>query len=148
MQTWIFSIITPVFSVTWSFRNHSDMLIYYECVKLLCCFNIVFWSMWYFLMNTKLKEIFSNNISLYYVFFIHLTHPSWIKVLISLKKKEKNLLIPNFWIALYIVTQNYFLNKSCSFKNFINQRNKIYHRSPKKYEAAQRFPTLIINQHI
>ncbi len=26
-QSWIFSIITPVFSVTWSFRNHSNMLI-------------------------------------------------------------------------------------------------------------------------
>ncbi len=28
MQNWIFSIITPVFSVTWSFRNHSTMLIW------------------------------------------------------------------------------------------------------------------------
>ncbi len=27
MQSWIFRIITPVFSVTWSFRNHSNMLI-------------------------------------------------------------------------------------------------------------------------
>ncbi len=27
-QSWIFSIITPVFSVTWSFRNHSNMLIW------------------------------------------------------------------------------------------------------------------------
>ncbi len=27
MQSWIFSIITPVFSVTWSFRYHSNMLI-------------------------------------------------------------------------------------------------------------------------
>jgi len=41
MQIWIFSIITSVFSVTWSFRNHSNMLIcsrnvsssyyYYQC---------------------------------------------------------------------------------------------------------------------
>jgi len=28
MRSWIFSIITPVFSVTWSFRNHSNMLIW------------------------------------------------------------------------------------------------------------------------
>ncbi len=28
MQSYIFSIITPVFSVTWSFRNHSNMLIW------------------------------------------------------------------------------------------------------------------------
>jgi len=27
-QSWIFSIITPVFSGTWSFRNHSIMLIW------------------------------------------------------------------------------------------------------------------------
>jgi len=27
-QSWIFSIITPVFSVTWSFRNHSNTLIW------------------------------------------------------------------------------------------------------------------------
>ncbi len=44
MQSWIFSIITPVFSVTRSFRNHSNMQIccsrnmscYYQC-KQLCC---------------------------------------------------------------------------------------------------------------
>ncbi len=28
MQNWIFSIITPVFSVTWSFRNHSKSFKY------------------------------------------------------------------------------------------------------------------------
>jgi len=41
MQSWNFSIITPVFSVTWSFRNHSNMLMwcsrniynYYRCKK-------------------------------------------------------------------------------------------------------------------
>ncbi len=27
MQSWIFSIITPVLSVTWSFRIHSEMLL-------------------------------------------------------------------------------------------------------------------------
>ncbi len=26
-QSWIFSIINSVFSVTWSFRNHSNMLL-------------------------------------------------------------------------------------------------------------------------
>ncbi len=49
MRSCIFSIITPVFSVTWSFRNHSNMLIccsrnisdYYQCWKQLCCF--IFW---------------------------------------------------------------------------------------------------------
>ncbi len=37
-----------------------------------------------------LVRIFSNNMSLLSV-FIHLTHPCWIKVLISFKKKETNL---------------------------------------------------------
>ncbi len=33
MQSWISGIITPVFSVTWSFRNHSNMMI--------CCSIII-----------------------------------------------------------------------------------------------------------
>ncbi len=48
------------------------------------------------LMNTKWKRaafvqnrIFSNNYKFLLWLFIHLTHPSWIKVLISLKKRKK-----------------------------------------------------------
>ncbi len=45
--------ITPGFSVTWSFRNHSNMLIccsrniyyYYQCWKQLCCL-ILLWKLW------------------------------------------------------------------------------------------------------
>ncbi len=52
----IFSIITPVFSVTWSFRNHNNMLIccsrnisdYYQCWKQLCC-TIFLWKPWFIL---------------------------------------------------------------------------------------------------
>ncbi len=33
IQSWIFSIITPVFWVTWSFRNHSNMLIWHSIIK-------------------------------------------------------------------------------------------------------------------
>ncbi len=49
MQIWIFSIITQVFSVTWSFRNHSNiliwakkkkyyyqMLLFYLCIIYIC----------------------------------------------------------------------------------------------------------------
>ncbi len=51
MLIWIFSFITAVFSVTWSFRNHLNMPIccsrtiyyYYQCWKLLCC--LIF--LWY-----------------------------------------------------------------------------------------------------
>ncbi len=63
-QSWIVSIITPVCSVTWSFRNHSNMLIccsrnitsHYQCWKQLCCF-IFLWIFFsgFFLMNRKLK---------------------------------------------------------------------------------------------
>ncbi len=51
----IFSIITPVFSVTWFFRNHSNMMIYcclrniyfyYQCWKQLCCL-IILWKLWF-----------------------------------------------------------------------------------------------------
>jgi len=43
-QSWI---ITPVFSVTWPFRNHSNMMIwcsrniynYHQCWKQSCCFR-------------------------------------------------------------------------------------------------------------
>jgi len=51
-QSCIFSIITPVFSVTWSSeikiiysRNISD---YYQCWKQSCC-SIFLWKPWYFL---------------------------------------------------------------------------------------------------
>jgi len=50
-QSWFFSIITPVFSVTWSFRNHSNMMIccsrnislYYQCWKQLLKGLVHFW---------------------------------------------------------------------------------------------------------
>ncbi len=48
-KNYIFSIITPGFSVTWSFRNHYNMPIccsinisyYYQCLKHLCCLIFV-----------------------------------------------------------------------------------------------------------
>ncbi len=61
-QSLIFSIIIPVFSVTWSFRNHSNMQMYNNCWKLLCCFNFLgglFWGRYFFLyslINKKFKR--------------------------------------------------------------------------------------------
>ncbi len=43
-------IITPVFSVTWSFRNHSNMLIYYHAY-------IMHYYHAYTLRNITLKEV-------------------------------------------------------------------------------------------
>ncbi len=61
------AVITPVFSVTWSFRNHSNMLIwcslnisyYYQCWNQWCCLISV-WKLSYVfihhsLMNRKFK---------------------------------------------------------------------------------------------
>ncbi len=68
-QSCIFSIITPVFSVTWSVRNHSNMTIccsrnisYYQCWKHVCCLiclveNVIFFP----LMHWKFKSAFILN---------------------------------------------------------------------------------------
>ncbi len=97
------------------FRNHSNMLIYYQCWKHLCSLIIIifltgntFLRILWWIKSSKeqhlFKTFFSNNISLYYHFFIDLKHAFWIKVLISFKKKkEKNVLTPNFWMVVYIV---------------------------------------------
>ncbi len=68
MQSWIFSIITPVFSVTWSFRNHSNMLI-------LCSRNI---SLEIIALLTFLCRL---SIFIYYFFLllINLMRPCGIK---------------------------------------------------------------------
>ncbi len=71
MQIWIFSIITPVFSITWSFRNHSNMLIccsinisyYYQCWKQLCCL-ILLVKPWYFVLSGFFEGTVQKN-SLY-----------------------------------------------------------------------------------
>ncbi len=51
MQSWIFSIITSVFSVTWSFRNHSNMLICYSRNIIINAENsysvTILWKPWY-----------------------------------------------------------------------------------------------------
>ncbi len=89
----IFSIITPVFSVTWSSRNQSNMLIwcsihfsYYLCLHILfsfllhkslrqLCSFIFFWTWWYFhisLMNKKLIWLIKWTAFIWKVFLITL----------------------------------------------------------------------------
>jgi len=51
MESCIFSIITPVISVMWSFRNHSNMIIWclrniYQCWEQLSCL-IFLWKLCY-----------------------------------------------------------------------------------------------------
>jgi len=66
-ESWIFSIITPVFSVTWFFRNQYNMI--------LCSINISD-NCW------KQSFFFLWNLSLWLL--IKLIHPCWIKVIIYL----------------------------------------------------------------
>ncbi len=74
MQNWIFSIVTPVFSVSRFFRNHSNCWIccwrnisyYYQCWKQMCCL-IFLWEPWYMLFkicwwieSLKEQHLFEN----------------------------------------------------------------------------------------
>ncbi len=86
MESWIFSMITPVFSVTWSFRNHSNLLLKKHlllCVENSCavpCFcgnrDIQYFIFQDSLMNRKFKrtaliwiEIFCEVIIVFHVIF-------------------------------------------------------------------------------
>ncbi len=106
-QSWIFSFITPVFSVTWSFRNHSNMLIccsscinyywysiinsgsyYYQCWKHILLLNIFVETMIYYFVQDliiwwieqHLFEIliFCNIINAFTVPFNELIHASML----------------------------------------------------------------------
>ncbi len=69
MQSWIFSIITPVFRVTWSFRNHSN-------IKLWCSRNIYYYCLIIIFFDTFLYcNFFINLIIVFlaeYFVFIYL----------------------------------------------------------------------------
>ncbi len=96
------------------FRNHSNMLIYYECWNSSYCFLEHVILLFDSSMNTKLKrtafvqnkKFFSQYKSLLSP-FIHLTHPSEIKVLLSFKKNTK-IQTQNFLIVVHIETQNVY----------------------------------------
>ncbi len=72
-------VITLVFRVTWSFRNHSNMLIW--------CKNIYYHQCWKHLSLFEI-EIFCNIINVFLLLLINLVHSCCIKVLISLKKQS------------------------------------------------------------
>ncbi len=111
MQRWIFSIITPVFSVTWSFRNHSNMLIWcsrniWLIFKSVMLLNIFF-------VDTKIHflgcfdewnsvfeiEIFCNIINVFSVTFSEF-NASLLKKTNNLIKKTMNLYkcYSNIWL--------------------------------------------------
>ncbi len=124
LQSCIFSIIAPVFSVTWSFRNHSNMLIccsrniyyYYQCWKQLCCLTFL-WKPQYFFCSGFFDEskkknsfeikIFCNIIHVYCHFW------SFYYILAELKQQfisEKTILASNLWtVVVYAVRINYLV---------------------------------------
>ncbi len=66
-QSWIFSIVTPVFSVTWYFRNNSNMLIWkhfflLSMIKTAMLLNILVETMIHFLGFIWWSEIQKNSI--------------------------------------------------------------------------------------
>ncbi len=68
IKSWIFSINSPVFRVTWSFRNHPNMLIwcarnlsfYHHCWTQLCCL-IFLWKSWYIITLKILNDCVCTN---------------------------------------------------------------------------------------
>ncbi len=105
----IFSVITSVFSVTWSFRNHSNMLIYcsrnisdyYQCWKQFLLFNIcvetVIHYNYYTLYFSKLIVLFIDQkwcekpfLKLQKIFLFQINAALWM--FCSLKNHEKNVI--------------------------------------------------------
>ncbi len=112
MESCIFSIITPVVSVTWSFRNHSKMLIWsyikthYQYRKKLCyyiffgnsdCFSLFFtgllknvYSLIYFYTVNVLSvtldsfNVYSQFNTIFLLFFFFFIYISYPKLLNSI----------------------------------------------------------------
>ncbi len=113
MQSWILIIITPVFSVTWSFRNQSNMLIccsrniyyYYQCWKSCAAHylknpekNCVMVSTKYKLQKNSIYLKHWNIITLSLLSLLNkLMDPCFIKAFISFKIINKQIVTPTFW---------------------------------------------------
>jgi len=87
MQSLIFSIITSVLSVTWSFGNHSNM-------QICCSKNISYWLSWKQLCC--LLHILVESVILFSGLFDNIDNMS-VKALKKKKKKKKILQTPNLW---------------------------------------------------
>ncbi len=92
MQGWFFIILTPVISVMWSFRNHSNMLIW--CSKTCAISNVEnfesaihFFRLLWWIQSSEGQHLFEMEIfcNIWNVFVVNKV-PCWIKLLIYLKK--------------------------------------------------------------
>ncbi len=114
-QSWILTAITQVFSVTWSFRNHSNLLIwcsrnisYYQCWKHLCC--LIFSDKWWYMYLISVLwwmeiskeehsfeiEMISNILNIFTVTFELFSAFAFLLNSFFLSKIEKEILTKHF----------------------------------------------------
>ncbi len=120
----------------WTFKTWSMFLLFclfWVDVMLWCCV----WKEIKKMLITKKKSIFfAKNIDKSLLsLFIHLTHPCWIKILISLKKEGKNVLTLNFWIV-YCITKFLFWINTVLFIFLSKNPEKKYDRSQKNLSST------------
>ncbi len=86
LQKYIQKWITPVFSVTWFYKNHSNMLIccsrnisyYYQCWKQLCCLIVGTDTFWWVERFKRTAYIYKSFVTLTLISWMH---PCWVKVI-------------------------------------------------------------------
>jgi len=97
MQIWIFSTITPVFSLTWSFRNHSNMLT--------CCSRNI-----WLLINVE------NSRAVYYCEFYEnrdtLFGLCWWRSKVNKKKKKEKQHLFEFHLFKFSLVNKLFISLS------------------------------------
>ena len=95
-QSWISSIITPVFRVTWSFINNINTMIwylrnisyYYQCWKQLCCLTFL-WKPWYIFMiiwwikSSKEQHLVWNRNNIIHVFTVTFDQLMYVSFLLA-----------------------------------------------------------------
>ncbi len=97
MQSRIFSIITSVFSVIWSFRNHSNMLIWCSS-NISCCYQFSF--------RIHLWIEYTTEQHLFEIFIFVITRQSWIYLLIKINCIDPIILNGNINILFCIVSRD------------------------------------------
>ncbi len=134
MQSWIFSIITPVFRVTWSseiiliwwFAAQETFLTIVNVKNSFCClifydqdsFRILCW------IESSKQHLFVTLYIAFLSLLINSMHPCWIKVLIYLRK---NILTPIFWTVAYFPRNYQFLMLSIDFGSDTRKLTQNFH---------------------
>ncbi len=124
----IFSIITPVFSLTWSF-SYSNISYYYQSWKRFSAVSFktkignhgYFFRIFWWIGSSKEQHLFETGIfcNITKRLLIYWMHPCWIKILISLREKKNwpqtNSFVCSpdgaFWDSLQIKHWDYDIKK-------------------------------------